>query len=233
MLRWLLVVLLGLNALLWAWSQGWLGGNPGSAQREPERLAAQVAAERWQALSPEEARRALRHVPVCREVGPWPDAAPLPIAREALARLGVPALQAWVLERPGEWVVATREADDAEELGRKKSVLNRAGVEATAERLPSESNRSWVVSRHTQREAAQAALNRLREGKGLRALRLVVAQAPGREWVLRSADWPAAQAHAQAPEWPGAPRACAPGFSLAEAPAPAASAASSAASPAR
>jgi hypothetical protein len=233
MLRWLLVVLLGVNALVWAWGRGWLGGNPGSTQREPDRLAAQVAAERWQALSPAEARQALRHVPVCREVGPWADAAALTPAREALQRLGVPDLQAWSLQRPGEWVVATREADDADELARKKQVLARASVDAQAERLPGETKRSWVVSRHAQREAAVTALNRLRDGKGLRALRLVTTQEPRGEWVLRSADWPAAQAQAQAPEWPGSPRACAPGFSPAEAPAPTASAPSSAASPAR
>ena len=44
----LLAALALAHALLWVWSQGWLGGNPGSTQREPARLAAQQHPERWQ-----------------------------------------------------------------------------------------------------------------------------------------------------------------------------------------
>lgn len=229
MLRWLLVVLLMANALMWAWGRGWLGGTPGSEQREPERLALQVEPERLQWLSPEEAKRARRHVPVCREVGPWDDPAALPAARAALASAGVPDVQLWGQSLPGVWAVATRDADDADELARKKQVLARVGVEAKAERLEGESQRSWVISRHASQAEAQAALARLRDGKGLRALRLVTLQAPRRELFLRSADWPQAQAQASATEWPGTPRACAPELSrlpeAADSPASAASAA--------
>ncbi len=214
MLRWLLVVLLMANALMWAWGRGWLGGSPGSEQREPERLALQVEPDRLQWLSPEEAQRARRHVPVCREVGPWSDESALPAARAVLASSGVPDVQLWGQTLPGVWAVATRDADDAADLARKKQVLARAGVEAKAERLEGETQRSWVISRHASQAEAQAALNRLRDGKGLRALRWVTVQAPRRELYLRSADWPQAQAQATAPEWPGAPRACAAGLSL-------------------
>jgi len=82
---------------------------------------------------------------------------------------------------------------------------------------------------HASQADAQAALARLRDGKGLRALRLVTVQAPRRELFLRSADWPQAQAQASASEWPGTPRACAPELSrlpeAADSPASAASAA--------
>lgn len=213
MLRWILVVLLAANALMWAWGRGWLGGSPGSAQREPERLAQQQAPERLKWLSADEAQKALRHVPVCREVGPWPDLAAVPAARAALAALGVNDVQAWVQTQAGEWAVATRAADDAEELARKKQVLARVGVEAKAERLGAEAQRSWVVSRHSSRADAQAELARLREAKGLRALRLVTTQEPSRNFYLRSADWPAARAQATGAEWPGAPRACGTGLS--------------------
>jgi hypothetical protein len=123
-------------------------------------------------------------------------------------------LQLWSQALPGEWVVATREADDTDELARKKQVLARVGVDAKAERLVGEAHRSWVVSRHASRAEAQADLARLRESKGLRALRLVTVQEPRRELYLRSADWPQAQAQASAPEWPGTPRACAASLSL-------------------
>jgi hypothetical protein len=221
MLRWILVVLLAANALMWAWGRGWLGGSPGSTQREPERLAQQQSPERLKWLSAEEAQKALRHVPVCREVGPWPDLAAVPAARAALGALGVQDLQAWVHTQPGEWAVATRPADDADELARKKQVLARVGVEAKAERLGTEAQRSWVVSRHSSRNEAQAELNRLRD-KGLRALRLVTTQEPSRNFYLRSADWPAAQAQATGADWPGAPRACAAGLSAVPEAAPAA-----------
>lgn len=213
MLRWLLVVLLMANALMWAWGRGWLGGSPGSEQREPERLALQVEPDRLQWLSADEAKRALRHVPVCREVGPWSDVTALPAARAVLASAGVPDVQLWGQTLPGMWAVATRDADDADELARKKQVLARVGVEAKAERLAGETQRSWVISRHASQAEAQTALNRLRDGKGLRALRLVTVQSPRQELYLRSADWPQAQAQASAPEWPGTPRACAPGLS--------------------
>lgn len=45
MLRILVVLLLIANGLYFAWSQGWLGAPPRQAEREPQRLAAQVAPE--------------------------------------------------------------------------------------------------------------------------------------------------------------------------------------------
>ena len=43
MLRTLVVLLLLANGLYFAWAQGWLGAPPRHAEREPQRLAAQVA----------------------------------------------------------------------------------------------------------------------------------------------------------------------------------------------
>ncbi|MFY8018387.1 MAG: hypothetical protein ACOVN9_09735, partial [Inhella sp.] len=56
----LLSALVAANGLLFAWGQGWLGGQPGSTQREPARLAAQVNPERLKLLSPEAASAASR-----------------------------------------------------------------------------------------------------------------------------------------------------------------------------
>ncbi|WP_334134902.1 SPOR domain-containing protein [Tepidimonas sp.] len=54
MLRLLALVLLLANAALWAWQMGWLGAAPldATAEREPQRLAQQIAPERLRLLNP-------------------------------------------------------------------------------------------------------------------------------------------------------------------------------------
>lgn len=218
MLRWTLALLLLANLALAAWGQGWLGGNPGSAQREPGRVDLQLRPEALQWLPAAEAALLARPLPVCREVGPLPDAAAQARAAARLQSLGVgtgangaAALQAWTQTLAGEWAVATRSAEDDEELDRKRQVLARAGLgNLKAEKLVGEGDPSWVVSRHPQRAPAQAELNRLRESRGLRALRVVTVREASQPHWLRSADWPRAQAQLRDPLWPGEPRACAP-----------------------
>ncbi len=207
---WLLSLLLAANLLLLAWGQGWLGGSPGSAQREPARLDLQLRPEILQWVPADEAARLAKPLPQCREVGPLPDVAAQTRAAVRLQSLGVPALEGWVLNTPGEWAVATRPSDDDAEQARKRQVLVRAGVTVLkAERLLNEGDPSWVVSRHPQRSAAVAELNRLRDSRGLRALRLVTVREPAQAAWVRSADWPRAQAQARDALWPGEPRVCA------------------------
>jgi hypothetical protein len=62
MLRALLAVLLLANALYFGWARGWFAPTwpaPGAGEREPARLAAQVAPERVSVLSPAAASAAL------------------------------------------------------------------------------------------------------------------------------------------------------------------------------
>lgn len=207
---WVLSLLLAANVLLWAWGQGWLGGSPGSAQREPARLDLQLRPETLQWVPGDEAARLAKPLPQCREVGPLPDAAAQARAAARLQALGVPALEGWVLSTPGEWAVATRPSEDDAEQARKRQVLVRAGLTVLkAERLLNEGDPSWAVSRHPQRAAAVAELNRLRDSRGLRALRLVTVREPAQAAWVRSADWPRAQAQARDALWPAEPRACA------------------------
>ena len=63
MLRALLAVLLLANALYFGWARGWFAPTwapPGSSEREPARLAAQVAPERIAVLSPAAASAAIQ-----------------------------------------------------------------------------------------------------------------------------------------------------------------------------
>jgi hypothetical protein len=67
MLRALALSLLGANALLWAWTQGWLGAlapaPPALQGREPERLQQQVRPEALTVLRPRAVAAALGEQP--------------------------------------------------------------------------------------------------------------------------------------------------------------------------
>ena len=66
MLRALLVALLLANLVFFGWAGGWFAPAwpaPGASEREPARLAAQVAPERVTVLSPAAASAALRSAP--------------------------------------------------------------------------------------------------------------------------------------------------------------------------
>ena len=208
MLRVLLALLVLANGLLAAWGMGWLGGRPGSDQREPGRLGQQIEPDKLQWLSAAQLAQQNQALPVCREVGPLIDAAAVARAREQLQALGVRELQAVVVPVPGEWVIATRPAESPAEVTRKQYVLDKAGLDGIKTvKLPNENNPSWVVKHFDQRAQAQAELTRLR-AQGLRALRLVtLREASGTTW-LRAAQWPTAQAQSSHEAWPGKPRAC-------------------------
>jgi hypothetical protein len=62
MLRLLVLVLLAVNAVMLAWNQGWLAPAllpPMAAEREPDRLARQLRADRLTVLSPKAAAQAV------------------------------------------------------------------------------------------------------------------------------------------------------------------------------
>jgi hypothetical protein len=60
MLRTLVLLLLLANGLFFAWAQGWLGAAPRQGEREPHRLAAQVAPETVKVLPAAQARAAIQ-----------------------------------------------------------------------------------------------------------------------------------------------------------------------------
>ncbi len=226
----LLSALLAANALLFAWGQGWLGGQPGSIQREPARLAAQHNPERLQLLSPEAASSALRPLQ-CREIGAFQDEASLQAAEAALQqRLQLQPGQWQRQERgqPGQWVLATRAAEDEADLARKRATLERAEAKPIrSQNLLGEREPSWLLGRFDSEEAVRTEQARLRE-KGLRLLRIVPMRLPSSsQWLLLPSlsEKQLKQSH---PAWPGGLRPCAP--PPVEANAPAAVLAASAAS---
>jgi len=228
----LLSALVAANGLLFAWGQGWLGGQPGSTQREPARLAAQVNPERLKLLSPEAASAAKRPLQ-CREIGAFSDEAGLQAAETALQeQMGLLPGQWQRQERrqPGQWVLATRAANDASDLARKRTTLERADVKPLrSQNLLGESEASWLLGRYDSVEAVQAEQARLRE-KGLRLLRVVPMRLPSSSQWLRLPALTEVQLKARHPAWPGGLRPCTPAANGAQASAGSGAASASAAS---
>ena len=118
MLRALVVALLLANAIWWAWAQGHLpaGALPfvrEDAQREPQRLAAQVRPDSVALLPGAEARRLA--AAACLQAGPYADDR-WPAAEAAAQRLGLPA-SAWQrvpADSGGAWL-RVPEADGAQQ----------------------------------------------------------------------------------------------------------------------
>lgn len=207
-----LLALLLAHAALWAWGRGWLGGNPGSTQREPARLAAQLHPERWALLPPEAASAALQPLQ-CREIGQFADETQLAAAEAALQttmKLAPGAWQRVERKQPGLWLIATRAADDAADLERKRQVLDRADLKPQkAQPLMGEAQPSWIVGRFDDEAAAKAEQARLR-AKGLAALRLVPMRLPSGGWWLRLPALQVPQLKLTHPAWPGGLRPCQP-----------------------
>lgn len=207
----LLALLLG-NALMWVWGQGWLGGNPGSRQREPARLAAQSHPERFHLLPPDAASTALQPLQ-CREIGQFNDETSLQAAEAAVQevlKLPAGAWQRVPRHQPGQWLVATRAADNKTDLERKRLALERAEVKPLrAQALKGENESSWVVARFESEEAAQAEQDRLRR-KGLKLLRVVPMRLPSSHWWLRLPSLEHPHLKATHPSWPGGLRPCNP-----------------------
>jgi hypothetical protein len=89
MLRLLLILLLLANGLFWAWSQGWLAsiGLAPQPQREPQRLALQVAADKLRLLPPIEVPHSNATASASAPLTPAPAAA------SALAASGTSCMQ--------------------------------------------------------------------------------------------------------------------------------------------
>lgn len=177
MMRVIVIVLLAVNALFFAWSRGWLDtvtGLPAEGGREPQRVANQQHPERIQPLAA--SALAAMAQKSCLELGPLEGDAALAAAQAALKAAGASAadIQVSSTEQPGVWVVATIKLADPEFRARKEATYRQLKLRyEPLEGLPAEQP-AFVLSRHaTQAEAAAeiAALDR-RGLKGLRVLAL-------------------------------------------------------------
>lgn len=187
MLRTLVALLLLINALFFAWTQGWLDGVTGSRAdggREPQRMQLQQHPERMQLLTPQ-AATALQQ-PVCLQLGPYGSDEALRAAQAALERLGLTAA-AWQVEsseQPGQWAVATIKLEGKEQQARKEEAYKRLRIDVEPlTSLPAEQP-SLLLSRHASEAAAKAALEQLQR-RPLRDLRLLQLQAPQPRYGLR------------------------------------------------
>ena len=127
MLRLLVLTLVLLNAVYFAWSQQMLRvyGFAPHTEREPQRVAQQVRPELVRVLSGDEARGAEVAVkqPECLVAGPFDDAQAAKV-RQA-AESGLPA-STWLLEsiaQPARWIVYMGKFPDVQALVKKRSEL--------------------------------------------------------------------------------------------------------------
>lgn len=190
MLRPIVLLLLVLNLLFFAWSQGWVErvtGQPVHAGREPERLNRQVAAESIKVVPASAlATRAAAVAPVCLESTLLQGDAGLSAAVGALQQAGIPA-EAYMDQRtdvPGVWAVVTIRMGSSDFQARKEATLKRLNIAFEPLTGFPDEDPSLLISRHDSPDAAQKALDALgkRFIKGLRVLQIA---APGSMHRLR------------------------------------------------
>lgn len=118
MLRTIVALLVVANLAFLAWSRGWLspwlldapGGD--ADQREPARLARQVAPDSIVVVGHSEARRLAASQ--CMQVGPF-DAAGLNAAEDALERMGIAAAGLRRVAVDDRWLLRLPEASPAQQ----------------------------------------------------------------------------------------------------------------------
>ncbi len=207
MLRWVVALVLALNVVFLAWSQGWLGHWPGTnadSEREPERLNRQVRADTVQLLSPQAAAvaaavasaasspastpaaaAAATSETACLQAGPF-SAAELSAAEAALRAAGI-APQRWQaapMERPGTWLLYMGKFADREALQKKETELQRIHVQFEELRSSPELEPGLSLGRFNDRKAADAALAQLNQ-HGVRTAKVITLTPPVMQQLLR------------------------------------------------
>jgi hypothetical protein len=178
MLRALVVLLLLANGLYFAWAQGWLGAPPRHAEREPQRLAAQVSPEAVTVLPPKRASAALQAAReaalVCVESDPLQEPelgqAEYRLAEALVAPDAVARVEAG---EPARWIVFGGRYPEAGPRNAREEDLRRLGLKFERLTSPDELAPGFVLSRHDSREAAEAWLKD-KAPKALRGARVVL-----------------------------------------------------------
>jgi hypothetical protein len=188
-MRVLVIVLLAVNGLFFAWTRGWLDtvtGLPVDGGREPQRLAAQQHPERIQPLAASAVAALSQRS--CLELGPLDGDAALAAALAALRATGAEP-QVRSSELPGVWGVATIKLADPDFRARKEATYRQLKLAfEPLEGLPAEQP-AFVLSRHASPAEATAALAAL-DRRGLKGLRVLALKAPQsrHSLVLAQAD---------------------------------------------
>lgn len=199
MLRFLVLLLVLLNGVFYAWAQGWLApwGFSGAPQTEPQRLAQQLRAEALRVLSP-----------VAATSAPSPAAAPAsgtaaaaaPAAGGASAAVGTVCLQAGVFDdaqverlrgalqtalpaggwrfeptvEAARWIVYMGRYGDAQAVARKRAELRALNISAEAPRNP-QLEPGLSLGAYPSEAAARAALDQFAT-RGVRTARVTLEQ---------------------------------------------------------
>ncbi len=189
MLRALVVLLILANLAFFGWVRGWLGAPPRHAEREPERLLAQVRPETLNVLPPKAATAAVQAARAaalsCLEAGPFSDNDV--ISAEALLVASQLNEGTWLRvdgAPPPVWLVfAGRYPEPALRKAReddlKKLKLSFELIDRPADLAP-----GFVLSRQASKEDAQAWIDS-RANIALKGLRVVQLPVTASAWRLR------------------------------------------------
>lgn len=186
MLRGLLVGLLVVNLLFWAWTEGALNGLLGidpQGDREPQRVAEQRHADRIRLLAPGSLEKAAPR-PVCIEAGPFTQAELSKV--EGAARGALPDAS-WLLirrEKPGSWMTYMGPYNNRNFLQRKADELRKQSV--AFEEVESNSTHApgFTFGRYGRYDDALEALRRLQAQK-VRPVRIVQLAPPTVSYTVR------------------------------------------------
>ena len=199
MLRALVVLLLLANMAFFAWARGWLGAPPHHAEREPERLAAQVRPEALSVVPPGSASAALQAARAaalqCLEAGPFADAT-VGAAEAAIGSAQLPE-GSWARVNAASgaalWLVYAGRYPDAALRKAREEDLRKLNLSVELIQSPADLAPGLVLSRHASRDDAQAWLG-ARSATPLRGARVLQLPAPAPAWRLRVARADAEQA---------------------------------------
>ena len=192
MLRALVVLLLLANIAFFAWARGWLGAPPHHAEREPERLQAQVRPEVVTVLPPGTASAAVQAAVAaalqCLEAGPFADAT-INAAEAAIAPASLPD-GSWARVESAAaapvWLVFAGRYPEAALRKSREEDLRKLNLSFELITAPPDLAPGLVLSRHTSRDEAQGWLNE-RSATPLRGARVVQLPAPPAAYRLRVA----------------------------------------------
>lgn len=188
-MRTLVALLIVANLAFFAWASGWLGSPPRHAEREPERVLAQVRPEALNVLPPKAATVAVQAARAaalsCLEAGPFSDndvisAEALLVASQLsegtwLRVDGAPA-PTWLVFAGRYPEAALRKAreDDLKKLKLSFELIDR----------PSDLAPGFVLSRHASKDDAQGWID-ARSSIGLKGLRVVQLPSTASAWRIR------------------------------------------------
>ncbi|CAD5371813.1 conserved hypothetical protein [Rubrivivax sp. A210] len=189
MLRALAAGLLLANLVFFGWTHGWYAPGwqpPRHGEREPERLAAQVRPESVNVLPPKAASAALSAARAaalqCLEAGPLGEAE-LAAAEAVLEAAQLPEgrMTRDPVQGPPGWLVFAGRYADATLRQVREDELRKLGINfesAGAGPVPAELAPGLVLSRHSSREAAEAAMAAASASAGARLRGVRVVQLP-------------------------------------------------------